>query len=217
MTVLALDGALHAFSVAIASGDEILAAVEIDGKRALESGLACIQTAMRDARVTRTAVSRLAVGVGPGSFTGIRIAVSYAKALALGWRVPLVAISSYDILEGTDRPQRALAVVTGRPGIICARFRQGNVSEQACGSPRDVLGRIVPSISVVPLFGDAEDVLDVLAERAVQVERASSMHPAAAAAALLAPRYEPAPSPHAVRPEYGERPAARVPRTRSLR
>jgi tRNA threonylcarbamoyladenosine biosynthesis protein TsaB len=217
MIVLAFDGALQTFSAAVASGDEIVAATEIDAKRALEAGLAALRNVMSEARVDPTMLSRLAVGVGPGSFTGIRIAISYAKALALGWSVPLVAISSYDILEGTNPPRRALAVVTGRRGIICARFRQGNVAEHACGAPRDVVGRIVPSTSRLTVFGDAEDVLDVLAERGMQVERASAKRPAAETAALLASKYDPAPSPHAVRPEYGERPAATIPRSGSLR
>jgi tRNA threonylcarbamoyl adenosine modification protein YeaZ len=218
MTILGLDGALGAFSVAIARDDEVLASSEIDGKRALEGGLASVADAMREAGITPAEISRLAVGVGPGSFTGIRIAVSYAKALAIGWSVPLVGISSYDLLEGRTRRDRALVVVRGRTGIVCARFRRGNVSESACGTPREVLERVLPASSErFPIFGDAEDVLGVLAERGTHVERAPSKHPPAVAAALLARERQPAPSPHGVRPEYGESPVAKVPRSESLR
>lgn len=218
MTILGLDGALGVFSVAIARDDEVLASCEIDGKRALEGGLTSVADAMREAGVTPAEISRLAVGVGPGSFTGIRIAVSYAKALAIGWSVPLVGISSYDLLEGQTRSDRALVVVRGRTGIVCARFRRANVSESACGTPREVLDRVLPASSErIPIFGDAEDVVDVLAERGTHVERAPSKHPPAVAAALLARERQPAPSLHAVRPEYGERPVAKVPRSESLR
>ncbi len=218
MIVLALDGALHTFSAAAARDGELLAAVEIDGREALERGLERIGALMSACGIAPKAIARIAVGVGPGSFTGIRIAVSYAKSLAFGWRVPLVPISSFDILEGEPRNERALAVVSGRPGIVCARFRDGKMERRAGGAPRDVLERLLPhTLSSVPLFGDAEDVRDVLAERGVHVEPRASTYPPAAAVALLACSREPAPSSHAVRPEYGERPAARLPQSRSLR
>lgn len=211
MIVLALDGALQSFSAAIARGKEILALDEIDHRSALERGLQCVAGVMDAARLE--SADAIAVGIGPGSFTGMRIAVSYAKSLAIAWRIPLIPISSYDLIEGYSPPERALAVVATRRGGICARFRQGNASEHSCGTPREVLARILPfSVSRVPLFGAAEDVADVLAERDIHVDRMTSTALPAATAALLAQARQPAASPHAVRPDYGEMPAARVPR-----
>jgi tRNA threonylcarbamoyl adenosine modification protein YeaZ len=215
MIVLALDGALRSFSTAIARDREILSEREIDQRSALEGGLGCIAAAMSASNVCGKDVDVIAVGVGPGSFTGMRIAISYAKSIAIAWRVPIVPISSYDLLEGAAPPERALAVVATRRGIVCARFREAAASERSCGEPQDVLARIVPSsITTVPVFGAAEDVADVLAERAIHVNRMTSNALPAATAALIAQKRPPASSPHAVTPEYGELPAARVPRLR---
>jgi tRNA threonylcarbamoyladenosine biosynthesis protein TsaB len=215
MIVLALDGSLGSFSAAIARDRKIVAQRQIDQKTALEAGLGCVAGVISESRIQRERIDAIAIGVGPGSFTGMRIAISYAKSLAIAWRIPIVPISSYDLVEGAEPPERALAVIAGRRGIVCARFHEGGVSQRSCGPPRDVLARILPpSITTVPVFGAAEDVADMLAERGIHVNRMSSNALPAATAALLAQQRSPAASPHAVIPEYGELPAARVPRFR---
>lgn len=212
MTVLALDGALGAFSAAIADDRGLLAQRREDGKRALESGLAAVATLMQEAGIDRFALTRIAVGTGPGGFTGLRIAISYAKALALAWRIPLVPITSFDLLEGERRRERALAVVAGRPGIIYARFRDGDAETRAGGATAEVLARLPLPAGRIPVFGAPEDALAVLAERGIDVESIAAPACPASVAALIARAREPAPGPHGVRPDYGELPAAKVPR-----
>jgi tRNA threonylcarbamoyladenosine biosynthesis protein TsaB len=103
MNVLALDGALGGFSAAIARDDQIVAWRCEAGSIALERGLAFVESVLDQAHLTPSDVDRLAVGIGPGGFTGLRIAIAYAKSLAAAWAVPLIPISSFD-LHGGDRP-----------------------------------------------------------------------------------------------------------------
>ncbi len=213
MISLALDGALGSFSAAIAGDRGLLAHRREDGKRALESGLALVASLMQETGVDGAGITRIGVGIGPGGFTGLRIAISYAKALALAWRLPLVPISSYDLLEGEARRERALAIVAGRPGIVYARYRDGRVETRAAGAPTEALACLLPLLpEKIAVFGAPEDALAVLAERGFDVESIAAPACPAAVAALLARSLEPAPQPHAVRPDYGELPAAKVPR-----
>ena len=215
MIVLALDGALGAFTVAVARDDAIAAQQSENGKRALEAGLAHVASVMQRAGVLPADLDRITVGIGPGGFTGLRIALSYAKALALAWRLPLVAISSYDLLEDGARPPVALTVVSGRRGIVCARFRSAESTETACGAPAEVVARLLgPAVYDVTLFGEAEGVLGALAERGIHVTHIAPSVAAAVAAALMAAHRTPARTPHEARPEYGEQPAATPPRLR---
>ncbi len=212
MISLALDGALGAFSAALADDRGLLAQRREDGKRALELGLAAVASLMREARVGHEQITRIAVGIGPGGFTGLRIAISYAKALSLAWRIPLVPISSFDMLEGDAPSDRALAVVAGRPGIIYARFRDGRNETRAGGTTAEVLGRLALPEGRIPVFGAPEDALAVLAERGIDVECIPApTYPAAVAALIARVREAPAQS-HAIRPDYGELPAAKIPR-----
>jgi tRNA threonylcarbamoyladenosine biosynthesis protein TsaB len=213
--VLGIEGALRSFSAAVAQNGRVLSYREILAKNALEEGLRCIARAVEESRHEVRAVGRIGVGVGPGSYTGVRIALSYAKSLSFAWRVPLVTISSYDLLEAGVQTAIALAIVEVKGGVICARFREQQSSRHACGAPREVLGRLLPSHPMeVPTFGATKDALDVLAERGVRVDCKTSSYAPAAAAALLAPLREPAPNAHAVSPDYGELPVAKVPHVR---
>jgi tRNA threonylcarbamoyl adenosine modification protein YeaZ len=209
MNVLAVDGALGAFSAAVARDDRIAASRCESGNVALERGLALVEAACDDARVHPSDVDRLAVGMGPGSFTGLRIAITYAKSLAAAWNRPLVSISSFDLLEfGSDRDP-VLAVVVGRPGVISARYRHGRKSERASGRIGDVLEELrFPPEGELSVVGAPKDVLDALAERGIIVHPIDPMvTPAAAAAALAASSRAPASSLHEVRADYGELPA----------
>jgi tRNA threonylcarbamoyladenosine biosynthesis protein TsaB len=210
MMVLAIDGALGTFSAAVARDGEILAAAEQAGNRALETGLSTIAAAMEKAGAKPPDLDRLAVVVGPGGFTGLRIAIAYAKSLAAAWERPLVAISSFDVLEYGLDLDPVLTLVSGRPGVISARFRDGRREARGSGRVDAVLEEIVlPGAGSLCAVGASKDVLAALAERGTVVRSFEPpVTPAAAAAALLASTREPARSVHEVRADYGELPAA---------
>jgi tRNA threonylcarbamoyladenosine biosynthesis protein TsaB len=213
MIVLALDGAFGAFSAAIARDDRILASHREPGAVALERGLSTVEAILTRGGVRAEQIDRLAVGIGPGSFTGLRIAIAYAKALAAVWRRPLVPIDSFDLLEFGGRFECVLAVVVGRPGVISARYRSGSEQRRASGRTADVLADLRPPPGRLDVVGAPEDVLHALAERGIIVRPIDpTVLPAAAAAALAASQRTPPKSMHEVRADYGELPAARMPK-----
>ena len=142
MRILAIDGALGGFSVALDDGHAVIA----DRSRlpdALERGLGRIEDLLAGAGLRLHELDRIAVGTGPGSFTGLRIAISYAKALAYGSAVPLVGISSYDALEPESAPLPVITFVRGRRDVVCARRRGEHAEDFACGAPAEVLDRLL--------------------------------------------------------------------------
>jgi tRNA threonylcarbamoyl adenosine modification protein YeaZ len=214
MNVLAVDGALGAFSAAIACGDRIVASRCEPGNIALERGLALVEAVCCDARLQPSEIDRLGVGTGPGGFTGLRIAITYAKSLAAAWSRPLVSISSFDLLEFGSNYDPVLAVVVGRPGVISARYRHGRRSERASGRIADVLDKLpFEAEGELSVIGAPKDVLHALAERGIIVHPIDPVvTPAAAAAALAAGSRAPAKSLHEVRADYGELPAVTMPK-----
>lgn len=113
MITLALEFSGERRSVAVADGDRVLAVESQDGGRSTRT-LGLVEATLARAGVARAQVGRIAVGIGPGSFTGIRIAVAAAQGwhLATGCRV--AAVGSFDALA------RALARESPGPWRLAA-------------------------------------------------------------------------------------------------
>ena len=209
MKTLGIDAGLGSFSAAIFSANEESKTVTLPANTALERGMGAIAGLAKGVRI-----DRIGVGIGPGSFTGVRIAISYAKALALGWNVPLVGVNSFDALEcGLQLGEPIFTVVHGRRNVISVRYRSEGGAWRASGYIGDVLDQLGRGLCPLTVVADSEDVLPGLAERGWSVHPLNlAIEPAALAIAMLAAEREPARSIHEVRADYGELPAVSAPK-----
>jgi tRNA threonylcarbamoyladenosine biosynthesis protein TsaB len=148
------------------------------------------------AEVDLREVGAIAVDVGPGLFTGLRVGVATAKAMAQALRVPVVGLSSLDLLAFPARSTRRLicAVIDARRGEVFAAFYRQvpggvqRVSDPMVVRPGDVAAEIVARGEECLLVGDgALRYADVFAGLS-RVEPASvgTAHPSAAALVELA-------------------------------
>ena len=83
MRLLAIDTALEACSVGVVAGDIAVTRQEIVGRGHAEVLMGLIQSAMTEAHLAFADLDRIAVTVGPGSFTGVRIGIAAARGFAL--------------------------------------------------------------------------------------------------------------------------------------
>jgi tRNA threonylcarbamoyladenosine biosynthesis protein TsaB len=118
--VVGIDTSTPQTSVAIGTESEILAAVSVAGAARQETVTPLLQELMRRCGLTLSRVGGVAVGVGPGLFTGLRVGVATAKTIAQVANVPLVGITSLDALAYVVRhtPRRIAAVIDARRGEI---------------------------------------------------------------------------------------------------
>ena len=97
--LLALDTATPAVTVAVADGERMLAErTTVDARRHGELLAPAIEAVLRDAGVGRADLDRVAVGVGPGPFTGLRVGLVTARMLGAVLGVPVVGVCTLDVL-----------------------------------------------------------------------------------------------------------------------
>lgn len=108
---LALDTALEACSVGLAIREgqkttRLSRSLDL-GRGHAERLMGEIEALLSEAELSYGDLSRLAVTIGPGSFTGLRVGLATARALALALNVPLIGSSSLKALELTARAEGA--------------------------------------------------------------------------------------------------------------
>lgn len=99
--ILALDSATHACSVALQVGDAVFSRFEIAPRRHTDLLLSMIDAVLHESNIKLSVLNAIAVGAGPGSFMGVRLAVGLAQGLAFGANIPVIALSSLQILAQT--------------------------------------------------------------------------------------------------------------------
>src|SRR5258708_21169302 len=102
MKILALELSTPRRSVAVWSGGTVRGRAEITEGRPTPA-LALIDQALREARLEREQIDRVAVGLGPGRYTGIPLAIALAPGWQLARNVSLLGISSADCIVAQAR------------------------------------------------------------------------------------------------------------------
>lgn len=184
-TVLAFDtsgglGSLALVAIEKATGTATsLRQAELGPRTAAAQLMPAIRAMLTQSGVLLPALRAIVVVHGPGSFTGVRVAVSTAKGLAHASGVPLVAISRLAVLASLSRAPRCLALLdAGRGELYAGSYRDGSCEREWLASLDEVRQAARSGLTVVA----AEDaVAEYLSE--CGVERVTVLDAAAAAAA----------------------------------
>ena len=165
MKVLGLDTSTTTASIAVLDGDRVLATATRNTHRRTSDVLVAVDEACRTAGVTAHELDAIAVGAGPGSFTGLRIGMATGKGIAFAAGRPLWAVSSLAALA-LEAPGDGVivAVLDARKGeIFAGTFDKRGAAVTALGPERVLApaGLEVPEGAVV--VGDVPALCSVAA------------------------------------------------------
>jgi tRNA threonylcarbamoyladenosine biosynthesis protein TsaB len=150
--ILGLETATIQVGCAIGGHEGILASFHAaKGRRHVETLMPAVQFMCEHARIDLEEISVVAVDVGPGLFSGLRVGVAAAKALAQALRVPTIGISSLDLLAFPVRYTNRLIVpaIDARRGeLFYAFYRQvpggaQRLSPYQMGTPEDLASELL--------------------------------------------------------------------------
>lgn len=136
MYVLALETSTSRSSVAIVDQDRVVASASLGVPRRHGEFIApAIRFCLDQAELAPTRITGIAVGLGPGLFTGLRVGIATAQSMAASLSVPAVGLSSLDVLafQARYRPGLTAAVIDARRGeLYWALYRSlpGGVQRQ---------------------------------------------------------------------------------------
>lgn len=103
MKLLAFETATEACSVALWIDGDVQERFEVAPRRHAELALPWAEALLADAGLVKSQLDAIAVGRGPGAFTGVRLAVALAQGIALALDRPVVAISTLQVLAAGAR------------------------------------------------------------------------------------------------------------------
>jgi len=197
MLICGIDTATAQVSVAVGGHEGVLASTQsLRGRQHAEVLTPAIEFTCRQARIELSEISVVAIDLGPGLFTGLRVGVAAAKAMAHALGVPMIGVPSLDLLAFPVRftSRLIVAVIDARRGeVFYAFYRQvpggiQRLGDHRVGSPDDLASELMATGEECLLVGDGvvryREVFEGL-KKCELVEEGFS-HPSATSLVLLA-------------------------------
>ena len=197
MLILGITTSTMQVGCAIGGHEGVLGSIHSSrGKRHAETLTPAIDFLCGQVRVELHEIGCVAVDVGPGLFTGLRVGIAAAKAMAHALRVPMVGVSSLDLVAFPVRwtPRLVVAAIDARRGeLFTAAYRQvpggiQRLSDRRVSTPEDLAVDLEATGEDVLLVGDgALRYADAFCELGrVELGDQALAHPSAASLVQLA-------------------------------
>ena len=169
-TVLAFDTSGPHCSAALLIGGKIVATRHEEMTRGQAERLfPMLDDVMGDIGAVWEEIDAIGVGTGPGNFTGIRIAVSAARGLALSLGIPAIGVTSFEALRqlaGSNEPDPEMVSLCSTHGWYLQLFEgnrpKGQPAEQKRGG--DITGDVAAMLGARCLGHDADVFSDLTGE-----------------------------------------------------
>ena len=197
MLILGIESATEQVGCAIGGHEGVLGLFELaKGRRHAETLTPAIEFLTRATGFALDEISIVAVDMGPGLFTGLRVGLATGKAIAHALRVPMIGISSLDLLAFPVRQsgRTIVTVIDAKRGeLFYAQYRQvpggvQRIGDLQVGTPDDLVADMIAANQEYLLVGDgALRYREQLSEcRAVEFAEQWLAHPSAAPLVQLA-------------------------------
>ena len=199
MLILGIETATERVGVSIGGHDGVIASFQITrGRRHAETLVPAIEFMCREADVSLPEIGAIAVDVGPGLFTGMRVGIATAKAMASALEVPVITATSLELLAlaVAEDDRVVVPVVDARKGEVFFSMYRGDetavraVAAPTCGPIDSVVAAVIERGQSVVAVGDGarryHEALE--ADHRIEIADETFDHPSADTLVRLAHR-----------------------------
>jgi tRNA threonylcarbamoyl adenosine modification protein YeaZ len=183
--LVAIESAISGGSIAIFSNHELLASFAGEsGVSRAEDLLPNLDTLLRDNGVTKGEIEKIAVSVGPGSFTGLRIGISSVLGLKAAFGIECVGVKLFAAIQSLDY-EAAIAIPLGKHDICLRRSKDDEllaVPIADLASSLDGLENVLAHHDIIETLNAAgiESLTNIGRDLAVHIGRFAADHTASA-------------------------------------
>ncbi len=200
MVTLAIDTSTKVCTVALVKGDEVIASYEANiGLTHSEALMVQIDQLFTESKTDFDQISKIAVSIGPGSFTGLRIGLATAEAMAYSWKCELCGVNTlkalaYNIQEENILLAPVLDAQKGNYYLALYTWQQGKLIEKQAVevvSKEELFTKIASYGMKTILLGECDKLVDSLkaeislASEDVRMPKATSVAQAANAGSTV--------------------------------
>ena len=175
MRILGIETSSRRGSVALCDGARLVARAEHSEPNAhAERMLALVEQALAEAGWSRSSLDRVAVGIGPGSFVGLRVGIALAEGLGLGLGRPVVGVSSLRAMLAAvpaEEPAARVALLDARRAelFVAAASAEGRELIEPRAVPRTEIQALLATVQAERLL-----IGEVVAELELSERRLSA-------------------------------------------
>ncbi len=144
MKILGIETATSVCAVGIADASGFVAEYKLHQAHSHAEFLPeAVRKIMEDSGVEPAGLNGIAISIGPGSFTGLRIGLAFAKGLAFGWKLPLIPVSTMAGLVSQIPPvvENVCVLIVARRDEVYQGCYQWNERWEPDGSIHTVAGQ----------------------------------------------------------------------------
>ena len=153
-TLLAIETSTEACSVAVYVNGEVISRHELAPRRHTQLVLPWADELMAQAGLRKSQLDAIAVGRGPGAFTGVRLAIALVQGLALALDRPVLPVSTLAVLARQGQGDHLLAAIDARMGeVYLGQFSREAEGRVLAVGPEIIVAPASAPRPALPAFG----------------------------------------------------------------
>jgi len=160
MNTLILDCS-YGMSVYLIYGDKIISKCDYNQKKHTDELLLAVNELLENAKINVNELDNVCICIGPGSFTGIRVAISIAKGLSIGSNLKIYTCSNFDTYSYGEK-DKTIYILDGFSQYVYIRIFNGKNCEDSCEHFEDFISLINEKYSDYKVVVQSEKLQNTL-------------------------------------------------------